>query len=87
MNQKGSIKTTWRRVGNTTMEPRNRIRGPAYSPPEATATILAETQKLSLSISWAGITGVRVEHCTALQSSINPIVFRNLFIPNDSFFW
>lgn len=54
---------------------------------EATATILAETQKLSLSISRAGITDVWVEHCTASQSNINPTIFRALFIHNDSFFW
>lgn len=31
MNQKGSTKTTWKRVGNRTMELPNGIRGPAYS--------------------------------------------------------
>lgn len=55
--------------------------------PEATATILDETQKLSLSISWTGIKDVQAERCTALPSNTNPIVFRNLFIHNNSFFW
>jgi hypothetical protein len=81
MNQKERTKTA---QGREEIGQWHCIRGPYYNKQKLQRQQPLSWRRLR---NYACSTDVWVGHCTALQSTVNPIVFRDLLIHNDSFFW